>query len=68
MKDFMKTINKLLLSNLLLFFFLSFISYHADAVEFQTPCTTEDREYADFWENYYSPDEAYLMGGKSKNL
>ena len=67
-RSLMSTINKSLISNLLLLLFLSLSSYHANAVELQTPCTIEDKEYADFWENYYSPDEAYLMGKEIQKL
>ena len=54
MFHFIMIINKLFISNLFLFLFLSLSSYHANAIELQTPCTIEDKEYADFWENYYS--------------
>ena len=29
-------------------------------------CSKKDKEYADFWDNYYDPEEAYEFGEKIK--
>ena len=31
-------------------------------------CLEKDREYADFWKNYYDPEEAYKFGETIKHL
>ena len=31
-------------------------------------CSEKDREYAEFWKNYYDPEEAYQFGEKIKKL
>ena len=31
-------------------------------------CTLEDEEYANFWDNYYDPEDAYNFGLKIQNL
>ncbi|MBI4599932.1 hypothetical protein HY732_03335 [Candidatus Uhrbacteria bacterium] len=33
-----------------------------------TPCTSEDKDYAKSWDNYYAPDEAYEYGLSIQNL
>lgn len=43
---------------LLAFLILVFASLPAAA----SPCTEEDREYAEFRDNYYEPEEAYAFG------
>ena len=32
------------------------------------PCTAEDKESAEFWQNYYSPEEAFDFGETIKEL
>ena len=31
-------------------------------------CSKKDREYAEFWKNYYDPEDAYQFGEKIKKL
>ena len=31
-------------------------------------CTVEDKEYANFWDNYYDPEEAHNFGLKIQKL
>ncbi len=31
-------------------------------------CSKEDKDYADFWENYYTPEDAYAFGLKVQSL
>ena len=31
-------------------------------------CTLEDEEYANFWDNYYDPEDAYNFGLKIQNF
>ena len=31
-------------------------------------CSKEDKEYADFWQNYYTPEDAYAFGLKVQSL
>ena len=31
-------------------------------------CSEKDKEYAEFWNNYYDPEEAYEFGEKIKNF
>ena len=31
-------------------------------------CSNKDREYAQFWDNYYDPEDAYNFGSKIKQL
>ena len=31
-------------------------------------CSEKDKEYAEFWDNYYDPEEAYEFGEKIKKL
>ena len=31
-------------------------------------CSSKDREYAKFWDNYYDPEDAYNFGRKIKRL
>ena len=31
-------------------------------------CSVEDQDYADFWENYYDPEDAYAVGLNIQNL
>ena len=35
---------------------------------FAGQCTKEDQEYADFWDNYYTPDGAYAYGLKIQQM
>ena len=31
-------------------------------------CSKEDQDYADFWNNYYAPQDAYSFGVKIQSL
>ena len=31
-------------------------------------CSKEDKYYADFWQNYYTPEDAYAFGLKVQSL
>ena len=31
-------------------------------------CSKEDKDYADFWQNYYTPEDAYAFGLKVQSL
>ena len=31
-------------------------------------CSKEDKDYADFWQNYYTPEDAYAFGSKVQSL
>ena len=31
-------------------------------------CSKEDTDYADFWQNYYTPEDAYAFGLKVQSL
>ena len=49
--------------SLLFCFFISFIS-----PVIANECSSEDQDYADFWQNYYAPTDAYAFGVKIQNL
>ena len=59
--------SKLSISAFLLLFFTNY-SIGLGAEKLELHCTGEDREYANSWNNYYDPEDAFDFGETIKNL